>query len=93
VTSAVQSPRHAGSAMNLLLDDGCEAEAIRWNPWVRVQPVQFEGEAHALPRGVRLCGPACRVGDRVQITEDGRCVSGRIVRLESSILHVQREAE
>jgi hypothetical protein len=41
----------------------------RWNSWIRVSPVQFEGENRRIPRGVRLCSAAARAGDPVQIIE------------------------
>ena len=60
----------------------------RWNSWFRVSPVQFEGEDRPTPRGVRLCCAAARAGDPVQIIEGTRTISGRLVRVECSILHV-----
>jgi|SRR6185503_9582476 len=63
----------------------------RWNPWFRVSPVQFEGEDRPIPRGVRLCCPAARAGDPVQIIDRDRTVSGRLLRVECSILHVRSE--
>jgi len=60
----------------------------RWNSWFRVWPVQFEGEEHPIPRRVRLCCPAARSGDLVQIIEGRQTISGRLVRIECSILHV-----
>lgn len=62
----------------------------RWNSWFRVSPVQFEGEDHPTPRGVRLCCPAARAGDPVQIIEGERVFSGRLVLVAHSILHVAR---
>ena len=52
--------------------------ALRWNPWIIVQPVQFEGEVTAKPRTVRLCCACCRVGDPVQVTDNGTLIEGRI---------------
>ncbi|OFV95843.1 MAG: hypothetical protein A3H28_08905 [Acidobacteria bacterium RIFCSPLOWO2_02_FULL_61_28] len=61
----------------------------RWNSWTVVQPVQFSDEDRAVPRTVRLCCPAARVGDPVQITEGKRRVDGRITAVAHSILHVK----
>jgi hypothetical protein len=63
-------------------------DAPRWNPWIRVSPVQFEGEERPIPRGVRLCCAAARAGDPVQIIEGRRVISARLVRVAHSILHV-----
>ena len=60
----------------------------RWNAWFRVSPVQFEGEDHPIPRGVRLCCAAARAGDRVQIIEGKRVIAARLVRVANSVLHV-----
>jgi hypothetical protein len=60
----------------------------RWNAWFRVSPVQFEGEDHPIPRGVRLCCAAARAGDPVQIIEGKRVTAARLVRVANSILHV-----
>jgi len=73
--------------------DDCASGLInppRWNPWFRVSPVQFEGEEHPVPRGVRLCCPAARAGDPVQIIDGKRMISASLVRVECSILHVIR---
>jgi hypothetical protein len=65
-------------------------EAPRWNTWTLVQPVQFEGEDHPVPRAVRLCCAASRVGDPVRVSDGERSVEGRIMRVAHSILHVDR---
>jgi len=73
--------------------DDIDSELIdlpRWNSWFRVSPVQFEGEDRPMPRGVRLCCPAARAGDPVQIIEGKRTTSGILMRVECSILHVAR---
>jgi hypothetical protein len=62
----------------------------RWNSWIIVQPVQFEGETTAKPRRVRLCCPCARVGDPVQITDGQRLTEGRISAVAHSILHVTK---
>jgi len=67
-------------------------ESPPWNSWTRVQPVQFEGEERAVPRAVRLCCAASRVGDPVQIIEGKQTVPGVIVAVAHSILHVRRKA-
>jgi hypothetical protein len=59
----------------------------RWNSWFRVSPVQFEGEDRPTPRGVRLCCPAARAGDLVQIIDGKQVISARLVRVAHSILH------
>jgi hypothetical protein len=64
------------------------ADSPRWNDWIRVSPVQFEGEERPVPRGVRLCCPAARPGDPVQIIDGKRIISTRLVRVAHSILHV-----
>jgi sRNA-binding protein len=64
----------------------------RWNPWTIVQPVQFEGEERAVPRTVRLCCAAARVGDPVQITQGKQCMDGIIVEVAHSILRVERSS-
>jgi hypothetical protein len=74
---------------HLVMDS--EFDAPRWNTWTIVQPVQFEGEAHPKPRRVRLCSPALRVSDPVQVTDAGRTAKGRIMRVAHSTLHVRRE--
>jgi hypothetical protein len=42
--------------------DAADEVPIRWNPWTIVQPVLFEGEERAVPRKIRLCCAAARVG-------------------------------
>ena len=64
------------------------ADLPRWNTWTRVSPVQFAGEERPIPRAVRLCCAAARVGDPVQILEGNRMTEGRITRVAHSILHV-----
>jgi len=78
--------RHATTIESM--DQFVEPPPPRWNSWFRVSPVQFEGEDRAIPRGVRLCCPAVRAGDPVQIIEAHRITSGRLLRIECSILHV-----
>jgi hypothetical protein len=63
-------------------------DAPRWNSWFRVSPVQFENEERPIPRGVRLCCPAARAGDPVQVIEEKRVTSGRLARIECSVLRV-----
>ena len=70
------------------MSEASEDRQIRWNPWFRVSPVQFENEDHPIPRGVRLSCAAARAGDAVQIIEGTRVTSGRLVRVECSVLHV-----
>ena len=85
MTSGVCVSRHARRM------DNFESELIdppRWNSWFRVSPVQFEGETHPTPRGVRLCCAAARAGDPVQIIEGNRVIAARLVQVANSIIHV-----
>jgi hypothetical protein len=50
-----------------------------------VQPVQFEDEERGVARGVRLCGPAARVGDPVLVIDRGVRVEGVIVEVHSTL--------
>jgi hypothetical protein len=65
-------------------------EPIRWNQWVRFQPVQFEHESRPLPRAVRLCCPSARAGDPVRVSKNERVIEGVIKELRSSVLIVKR---
>ena len=70
-------------------DDFFDAiDAPRWNSSIIMQPVQFDGEAMAKPRTVRLCCACCRVGDPVQVSEGNRVITGRIRAVAHSILHI-----
>jgi hypothetical protein len=69
--------------------DSTAREPPRWNPWFRVSPVQFEGEDHPVPRGVRLCCPAARAGDPVQVIEGKRVIPGQLLRVDCAVLHVR----
>ena len=46
-----------------------EDEPLRWNSWTRVHNVHIEGERKSVPRPLRLCCPAVRPGDPVQVIE------------------------
>ena len=85
MTSVVSGGADANSMGDV---DSEEPDPPRWNSWFRVSPVQFEGEERPIPRGVRLCCPAARPGDPVQIVDAKRTISGRLVRIAHSVLHV-----
>jgi hypothetical protein len=65
------------------------SDAIRWNNWTLVQPVQFDYETRATPRTVRLCCPAARVGDPVRIGMGGAEIDAVITAVTHSVLHVR----
>jgi hypothetical protein len=64
----------------------------RWNSFASVYPVQIEGEAKASPRMVRLACSAMRVGDPVQVTDNGHIVTGTISGIVSAVVIVRRAA-
>jgi hypothetical protein len=66
-------------------------EDVRWNSWVRVQPVQFEGDERAVPRAVRLSCSAARVGDAVRVRDERRWIGGWIAAVRHSVLHVRMQ--
>jgi hypothetical protein len=66
--------------------------ALRWNDFIIVCPVQFVGESAIKALPVRLACPAMRVGDLVQVTENGRIVTGTIAESMYGVVQVRRAA-
>jgi hypothetical protein len=74
------------NADDLLGDDD---EPIRWNTWTRVHNVHIEGEPKAVPRPLRLCGPAVRPGDPEQVIEGQRVIEGVVVEIYNATIIVR----
>jgi hypothetical protein len=68
-----------------LTDDSFASERPRWSQRASVQPVRFEDEERSVARGVRLCGPAARVGDPVLVIDQGIRVEGVITEVHSTL--------
>ena len=71
------------------LSDTLEDEPIRWNTWTRAHNVHIEGEPKPVPRPLRLCCPAVRPGDRVQVIEDTRVIEGVVVEIYNATVIVR----
>lgn len=62
-------------------------EHPRWNDFVRWQSVRYDGDEHAMARGVRLACASARVGDPVRITDrSGEEREGVIVEVHSTLV-------
>jgi len=67
-----------------------ENPPIRWNLWTRVHKVLIEGEPKASPRPLRLCCPAVRPGDPVQVIDGRRLIDGVVVEISNATIIVKR---
>ena len=74
------------------LFDALEDEPTRFNDWTRVHNVHIEGEAKAVPHPLRLCCPAVRPGDPVQVIDGCRVIEGVVVEIYNATIIVKTTA-